>query len=143
MDSARTYTSVSREAYSEKTKVNVNFLGALSSKSEDLISKAEKEDTSKKGVVEDQNNNQQSFDDIFNQMKSFATSSAYEDRLERDHMNRIKVQCIQYLLMLLFGKRGQPDGKNTSYEEFKKEFDKNATLSKNTNANKKKEQFTL
>ena len=31
----------------------------------------------------------------------------------------------------------------SGYEEFKKEFDKNATLSKNTTANKKKEQFTL
>ena len=31
----------------------------------------------------------------------------------------------------------------SGYETFKKEFEKNADLSKNTNANKKKEQFTL
>ena len=106
MESARTYTSVSSHAYSSSGNI-LAFPGLLAdaydakkpdvSKTED----PEKEDLDKK----DAQNSKNDFDSIFNRMRAFATSDAYESRLQRDAMERIRVECIQFLLYMLFGAR--------------------------------------
>ena len=104
MESARTYTSVSSHAYKSSGNL-LAFPGLLAdaydakkpdvSKTED----SEKEDSGKT----DAQNAKNDFDSIFNRMRAFATSDAYESKLQRDAMDRIRVECIQFLLYMLFG----------------------------------------
>lgn len=115
MESARTYTSVSMKGYSASgTLFNFPELldGADQAKTKPEVSKKKEEDESSEKT--DANNAKRDFDGIFNRMKAFATSGALEDKMKQDAMNRIRVECIQYLLYLLFGTRPDPDEESLS-----------------------------
>ena len=114
MESARTYTSVSAKSYSASGTL-LAFPGILANAfdagDKQDVSKTEgskdKEGLSDKTDAEGAKND---FDSIFNKMRAFATSDSYESKLQRDAMNRIRVECIQFLLYMLFGVKGHPDG---------------------------------
>ena len=107
MESARTYTSVSMKGYSVSGQILAfpGILdGAYQAKEKQDVSKAEdEEDASAKTDAHSAKND---FDDIFSRMRANATSSSLEDKLQRDAMNRIRVECIQFLLRMLFGTKG-------------------------------------
>ena len=117
MESARTYTSVSAGRHQTSGSL-IAFPGILS----DAYGAKEKQDVSKeeekKGSSDrtDANSAKNDFDSIFNKMRAFATSEAYESKLQRDAMDRIRVECIQFLLYMLFGEKQQPEG-ITAYGE--------------------------
>lgn len=91
MESARTYTSVSMEAKGTKMEGNA----VLQSGSRELSAKTD-------------------FDNVFNKMKAYASSDAFSEKAERDSLERIRVRCLRYLLMLLFGRNSSDD---IMYEE--------------------------
>ena len=111
MESARTYTSVSARSYRASGSL-LAFPGILD-KAYDTAGKKEisKTDDDESGSSDktDAQNAKNDFDSIFNKMRAFATSDAYESKLQRDAMNRIRVECIQFLLYMLFGVRGHED----------------------------------
>ncbi|MBR4573651.1 MAG: hypothetical protein IKO16_01960 [Lachnospiraceae bacterium] len=111
MESARTYTSVSVRNYQASGSILAfpGILGdAYDTRSKQDVSKPEdsEKDPSAK---EDAQNAKNDFDSIFNRMRAFATSEAYESKLQKDAMNRIRVECIQFLLYMLFGAKGHTD----------------------------------
>ncbi len=114
MESARTYTSVSVKSYSVSGNL-MTFPGILGdaydAKTKPDVSKAEggSDDPSKKT---DAQNAKDDFDDILNRMKVFTQSEAFESKLQRDAMERIRVECIQFLLYMLFGAHGHSDKMN-------------------------------
>ena len=89
MESARTYNSVSRSGYQKKGNL-IAFPGLL----DDACGTETRQDATQ--------NAKEDFDGIFNKMKAFATSGRLEDKMRRDAMNRIRVECIQFLLYMLF-----------------------------------------
>ena len=104
MDSARTYTSVSRESRTIEGGIIIPFSQKLDSASNDagkISSDGEDKEKSSTGL----NNPKESFDDIYNRMKTFVTSGMYELKCEADAMDKVRSQCIQYLMYLLFGVR--------------------------------------
>ena len=111
MESARTYTSVSAKSSSVSGTI-LSFPGILGNAYGDST----KQDVSRMGQGEkdlsakpDAQNAANDFDSIFSKMRAHATSGSYVDKLQRDAMNRIRVECIQFLLYLLFGAKGHPD----------------------------------
>ncbi len=111
MESARTYTSVSTKSSSVSGNL-FTFPGIMN----DAFSAKPKQEVSKTGENEndssektDAENAKNDFDSIFSKMRALSTSSAMEDRLRRDAMNRIRVECIQFLLYMLFGARSESD----------------------------------
>ena len=111
MESARTYTSVSAKSYKASGTL-LAFPGLL----EDAYDTGKKQDVSKTGDAEkeasdktDTGSAKNDFDSIFSKMRAFATSDAYESKLQRDAMDRIRVECIQFLLYMLFGAKGHPE----------------------------------
>ncbi len=111
MESARTYTSVSatRHRFSGTIMAFPGILDdAYGNKGKQEVSKTEEEENdSSKGT--DAENAKSDFDSIFNKMRAFATSEAYESKLQRDAMERIRVECIQFLLYMLFGSKMHPE----------------------------------
>ena len=111
MESARTYTSVSVKGY-RASGTMLAFPGIL----DNAYDTARKQDVSKTESQEDDDptktdaqNAKSDFDSIFAKMRAFATSDAYEAKLRQDAMDRIRVECIQFLLYMLFGAKGEPD----------------------------------
>lgn len=100
MDSARTYTSVRKEAASFKSSTMTTFVGALKAKDEDSKSVDKQESEKGESSLE---NAKKNFDDIFNKMKTYSTKGDYSLKLEDDYRNKIITQCIQYLLGRLLG----------------------------------------
>lgn len=100
MDSARTYTSVRREAASFETLSTTSFISTLKNKEEDSKEIKDKNSKEEDSSLKDTKNN---FDDIFNKMKAYATSNDYSTKIENDYRNKIITQCIQYLLSLILG----------------------------------------
>ncbi len=111
MESARTYTSVSAKSYKASGTL-LAFPGILKDAydtgGKQDVSKA-KEEENESGTKADAQNAKNDFDSIFSKMRAFATSDALESKLQRDAMNRIRVECIQFLLYMLFGAKGHPD----------------------------------
>lgn len=101
MESARFYTSVSKDAFHSE-------IGALTSFKKPISNEDNKSESTDKSSLQ-KSKSKNDFDNIFNQMKSFASSSAYDDKLERDAINRIRTQCIQYLLCVLFGRKASDE----------------------------------
>ncbi len=111
MESARTYTSVS--ALNCKSSGNIlafpNLLAdTKGTDKEQDVSKSEEECKDSSGKTDAQSA-KDDFDNIFAKMRAYATSGAYESKLQQDAMNRIRVECIQFLLYMLFGGRPQDD----------------------------------
>lgn len=110
MESARTYTSVSAKSYHSSGSL-IAFPGILSdaygAKEKQEVSKEEEEKGSSGKA--DAQNTKNDFDSILGKMKAFAASDAYENKLMRDTMDRIRVECIQFLLYLLFGTKECPE----------------------------------
>ncbi len=106
MESARTYTSVSMKGYSASGKF-IAFPGILDgayqAKEKQDVSETEEEDSSSKT---DARSAEDDFGGILSRMRANAATSSLEERLQRDAMNRIRVECIQFLLKMLFGVRG-------------------------------------
>lgn len=111
MESARTYTSVTAKSYKASGAI-LAFPGMLDRAYGDNekqdVSKTEEtdNDSSKKTNAENAKND---FDDIFGKMRAFATSDSFESKLQRDAMDRIRTECIQFLLYWLFGAKGHPE----------------------------------
>ncbi len=110
MESARTYTSVSARSY-KATGTLLAFPGILDKAYDtdgkrDVSEAGSEEDSSAKADAQSAKND---FDSIFNKMRAFAMSDSYESKLQKDAMNRIRVECIQFLLYMLFGVKGHPD----------------------------------
>lgn len=109
MDSARKFTSNSREAGYSKRSIKPTFMDALSETDNDndsvntQISGSDSQNIAKKEEPPQLTKAKESFDEIFSSMKSYATSGSLEKKMELDYMNKLRVQCIQYLLRLLFG----------------------------------------
>ena len=113
MESARTYTSVSASGYKASGSL-LAFPGILN----DAYDAKKKPDVSKTDdASEEERSSSQAdvggaksdFDGIFNKMRAYAASSSLEDKMQRDAMNRIRVECIQFLLHLLFRVKGHPE----------------------------------
>ena len=111
MESARTYTSVSARSHRIAGSI-MAFPGIL----DEAYNGKEKQEVSKPGEENkesskdlDAQNAKNDFDSIFSKMRAFATSDAYESKLQKDAMNRIRVECIQFLLYMLFGAKGHPE----------------------------------
>ena len=112
MESARTYSSVSMEAGTKGNLGNVkSFFEALSGSGDGLNEKkgVSTQDDETKEVDKKELGAKNDFDNIFNKMRAFATSSAFEEKMERDATEKIRVRCIQYLLMILFGRKEDYD----------------------------------
>ena len=108
MESARTYTSVSVKSVKASGNL-LAFPGILENaydtdKKQD-VSKTEGNEDDSSGKTDAQNA-KNDFDSIFSRMRAFATSGAYESKLQQDAMDRIRVECIQFLLYMLFGSKG-------------------------------------
>ena len=103
MDSARTYTSVRKDAVSFEAS-STSFLKTLEGK--DLNDKSVKDENSEKDESSLENT-KRNFDDIFNKMKTYATSNDYASKLDDDYRNKIITKCIQYLLSMLLGIKPQ------------------------------------
>lgn len=107
MDSARTYTSVSRDA---KKGVNVGNIRSFFVPMEAATRKGNSEEVQSKESGEKSKskdtdiNSEKDFDDIFGKMRTYRSKVTFSDKLERDAMQKIRVQCIQYLINLLFGR---------------------------------------
>ena len=111
MDSARTYTSVSMKGYSSSGTLFAFpelLTAADQAKSKQDVSDPEKV-SGEDSPAADAGTAKNDFDGIFNKMKAYATSGALEKKLQRDAMDRIRVECIQFLLYMLFGARGCRD----------------------------------
>ncbi|MCR5301115.1 MAG: hypothetical protein K6E49_01595 [Lachnospiraceae bacterium] len=112
MESARTYTSVSAVSNTVSGSI-LSFPGVLGnaygdgSKHDVSKTRGDEKDSSSRT---DAQNAKGDFDSILGRMKAAAANSSYEEKLERDAMNRIRVECIQFLLFMLFGVKGHPDG---------------------------------
>lgn len=105
MESARRYSSVSTEA---------NYQESLIGSFTDLLERTDAKQSDKYDAAggqdkDAQNNLKDNFDNIFNQMRTFASSGAYERKLEQDAMRRIRTECLQYLLYHLFGLKPSED----------------------------------
>ena len=107
MDSARTYTSVSKEATYSGKVTTATFFGALDnsftgSRLKDSLNnieiKSQEESTSDPEKAKD------SFESILDKMKAQSSNNISKLRLESDFRNRLIEQCITYLLQLLLGK---------------------------------------
>ena len=111
MESARTYTSVSAASANISGTI-MTFPGILDKaygdNSKHEVSKTA-EDDSKTSAKTDADLAKNDFDSIFSKMRAYATSSSYEEKLQRDAMDRIRVECIQFLLYMLFGAKGHLD----------------------------------
>ena len=108
MDSARTYTSVSMKGYSSSGTLFAFpelLTAADQAKSKQDVSDPEKI-SGEDSPAADAGTAKNDFDGIFNKMKAYATSGALEKKLQRDAMDRIRVECIQFLLYMLFGAKG-------------------------------------
>ncbi len=110
MESARTYTSVSATAQKVSGKIFM-FPGLLNDAAgtdgkQDVSRSEKEEDTSSEKT--DAGSAKDDFNGIFAKMRALAPSSAYESKLREDAMNRIRVECIQFLLYMLFGAKGDP-----------------------------------
>ena len=92
MDSARTYTSVSRDA---GKRVNAGSVRGF-------FVPEEKEENSKS--KEPDVNSRKEYDDILGKMRTYSSKITFSDKLERDAMQKIRAQCIQFLINLLFGR---------------------------------------
>lgn len=101
MDSARKYTSVSQDSKFIHSTLVFPFAKKLSNVNADGEEVSKSEDNDDKSSL---SNPKQSFNDIFDRMKAYSTSGAYESKLELDALNKIKVQCIQYLMRIIFGR---------------------------------------
>ena len=107
MESARTYTSVCARSYQTSGSL-IAFPGIL----DDAYGAKKKQEVSKEEAGEensgktDAQNTKNDFDSIFSKMKAFAASDSYESKLRRDAMDRIRIECIQFLLYMLFGSKG-------------------------------------
>lgn len=110
MDSARNYTSVSQDSKSIENSLVIPFSHSLK-KANDV---KEKSDSKEKDGLSYSQNFKQSFDDIYNSMKTYVTSGAYENRLKQDAADKIREQCIQYLLYMLLGIKPDKDYLMTS-----------------------------
>lgn len=111
MESARTYTSVSVRNYRSSGSILAfpQMLGdAYDTKPKQEVSKPE-ESEKDPSTKADAQNAKGDFDSIFSRMRAFAASDAYESKLQQDAMNRIRVECIQFLLYMLFGAKGHQD----------------------------------
>lgn len=109
MDSARNYTSVSSESKHLQIGIVTSFNQLIENKADKA---AVKNSSSKSGADEESpglSNARQSFDNIFERMRAFATSSSYEEKLERDAMTRIRTECLQFLMFILFGRKPDDD----------------------------------
>ena len=111
MESARTYTSVSAQKFGTSGNI-ISFPGVLAENydahDKQDVSKA-KDSRDNLSDKADAQNSRNDFDSIFNKMRAFATNDSYENKLQKDAMNRIRVECIQFLLYMLFGAKGQYD----------------------------------
>lgn len=112
MESARTYTSVSREAFrTEKSGGILTFFDSLSDagvqdkKSAPISEEGKEKESSGKADVKPQ----EEYEDIFNKMRAKSASLQFNDKIERDAMQKIRVQCIMYLINLLFGRTVSAD----------------------------------
>ena len=111
LESARTYTSGSMKGSSASGTVFAfpDIMNAADqAKTKQDVSKPENESEDSSGHTQAENA-KEDFDGIFSRMKALATSSAYESRLQKEAMERIRVECIQFLLYMLFGARGCTD----------------------------------
>ncbi|MCR5672243.1 MAG: hypothetical protein K6F87_00835 [Lachnospiraceae bacterium] len=112
MESARTYTSVSVKDYRASGTL-FTFPGILNdtfdAKDKQDVSKTE-EDTKDSSSKTDAQNAKDDFDSIYAKIRANATNSSLEEKMQRDAMNRIRVECIQFLLYLLFGSKYQENG---------------------------------
>lgn len=99
MDSARTYTSVSKEA-SHIQLLTTSFNNTLVSQIPTEDEAVSNENPSNESSASDKA--KKDFDNIFNKMKAFATSHSYERKLEQDAIRKIQTECINYLLYYLF-----------------------------------------
>ena len=112
MESVNYYTSVRMDANlpaSSAGKAISSFLQSLGDANARLADKeSEKDDESKETTTAD--NLESTLADIRNRYDSMKTgASSLSSKLDRDTMMRIRVQCVQYLLMMLFGRRPSPD----------------------------------
>ena len=107
MESARTYISVSRSCYHAGGSIfafpGISDEGTKSGSEQEVLGSEESEETA---VADNAKND---FDNIFNRMKAFATSDMFENKMRLDAMNRIRVECIQFLLYMLFGAKSHAD----------------------------------
>lgn len=112
MESARTYTSVSAQKTGTSGSI-LAFPGILADtygargKHDVSQTEGDEEDLSDKADAQNARND---FDSIFSKMRAFAASDSYETKLQQDAMNRIRVECIQFLLYMLFGAANHHDG---------------------------------
>lgn len=107
MESARTYTSVSREAF--RTEKSGNALTFLTSLSDAGVQKRENVPKTEEGKEEEKSDKadakaREEYDDIFNKMRARSSSLTFNDKIERDAMQKIRAKCIQFLINLLFGR---------------------------------------
>ena len=111
MESARTYTSVSVRDY--RASGNIMAFPGFPDNTRNTLRKPDvsktKGDRNDPGTATDTRNAKSDFDSIYEKMRAASSSSSLEDRLQRDAMNRIRIECIQFLLYMLFGTKGHPE----------------------------------
>lgn len=103
MESARSYTSVSMDASLQGAASGTitNFLDAVNkAKSEDLPSESGEGES-----PEDMESALSSYNDIMEKFRSSRIENLLASKTENDAMMRIRVQCVQFLLFLLFGSK--------------------------------------
>ena len=112
MESARTYTSVSSKDYRASGTI-MAFPGIL----DNAFGANDKQDVSKTdGETKDSSEKtdaqtaKDDFNSIFAKLRANATSGSLEEKMQRDAMNRIRVECIQFLLYMLFGAKHHENG---------------------------------
>lgn len=117
MDSARTYTSVSRDAVKTEKSGNVlTFLGTLSNAGVKPADEAKAVEKEAEDTKDAQNELQNEYDEIFNKMRAAGSQIHVSDKTERDIMQKIRAQCIQFLINLLFGKTTSIDDESIEEE---------------------------
>lgn len=100
MESARRYSSVSMDAFSLSTWNNAGLVN-----NQDIMSRGGTQEAGKESTKSDTGAFQKSMDQLTKRFTDIQTSALTKTKQEKDSIMKIKAQCIDYLLQLLFGRK--------------------------------------
>ena len=105
MESARRYSSLSMEAGSMTTWNGFGQVTRSASGSNSVESENEKTSGNPSNLFQD------SMKDLMERFSQVKASRGVDDKMERDAMMKIKAQCINYLIQILFGRKSTDPAK--------------------------------
>ncbi len=113
MESVRNYSSLRMDAYSTSIGTT-GSLALLSPVKGNNLKETTLKDVSSSGSFKESMNN------LLDRFKNVKTSSITQSQQEKDAISRIKTECINYLLWILFGDKEKSNGVRENYSDLSK-----------------------